>query len=88
MGKKTNSKYFWDNLKSSNISSIRYDPIGNTDKAIEIGNLTVTFKNGSQYLYENVPLEVTHKIVSSESVGKAFNELIKVDNKYKFSRLK
>lgn len=85
---KTNSKYCWDNLKSSNISGIRYDPIKNPDKAIEIGNLTVTFKNGSQYLYENVPLEVTRKIVSAESIGKAFNELIKADNRYKFSRLK
>lgn len=87
MGTKTNSKYCWDNLKSSNISGIRYDPIDNPDKAIEIGNLTVTFKNGSQYLYEKVPLEVTRKIVSAESIGKAFNESIKA-NKYKFSRIK
>lgn len=84
MGKKTNIK-FWGNLNSSNISSVSYMPLQGTEE--EKGNITVTFKSGMVYSYSEVPLKVVDQMLNSESIGKAFNELIRKGG-YKFHRVR
>ena len=84
MGTKTKLK-FWDNLKSSNISSVSYMPLQVTEE--EKGNLTVTFKSGMVYSYAMVPLKVVDQMLKAESIGKAFNELIRKGG-YKFHRVR
>lgn len=75
----------WDNLNSSNISSVSYNPLQGTDE--EIGTLTVTFKSGMVYAYSQVPLLVVGRMLEAESIGKAFNELIRKGG-YKFNRIR
>lgn len=80
---KTKSK-FWGNLKSSNIESIEYRPIPEATE--DTGNVTVTFKSGMAYCYFRVPFSVVETIINSESIGKAFNQLIK-NGGYEFNRI-
>ena len=40
-------------------------------------SLQVTMKNGRSYFYGGVPNEVFAKILTSDSIGKAYNETIK-----------
>lgn len=40
-------------------------------------SLTVTFENGSSYIYAGVPADVYAQVEAAESKGKAFNELVK-----------
>lgn len=47
--------------------------------------LTILFKKGVIYQYENVPKEVPLQLLNAQSIGKMFHTSIK--NKYKFSRL-
>lgn len=54
-------------VESSNISAIGH--AGHT--------MVVQFKNGTKYRYENVSAELYQRILDAESVGKAFNELVK-----------
>lgn len=61
---------------SSMISTIDYD---NDSK-----EMTVTFKNGNQYKYFDVPREEFEALRQSESIGTAFN---KIKNKYRFEKL-
>ena len=54
---------------SSNIESAAYDP--------EVENLTVTFRDGSEYLYYNVPGSVYRGIQGAASAGRYFAQFIK-----------
>ena len=67
-------------IMSSNISGIGYDESNRL--------LSVMFKGGSKYLYENVEKEVFTAICNSESVGRALNEcVVKNKEKYKYHKL-
>lgn len=54
---------------SSNIAQIEYDG--------EQRELQVTFTKGGVYKYKDVPTEVFNMISQAESVGSAFNTLVK-----------
>ena len=56
-------------VESSNLSEIGYD--------IETQILEIQFKKGAVYQYEGVPLDVYSEFLESESIGKAFSQLIK-----------
>jgi len=56
-------------VESSSIRSIGYDPMS---KMME-----VEFNKGAVYVYEDVPEDVYHTLMTSESIGRAFSELIK-----------
>jgi chloramphenicol O-acetyltransferase len=43
----------------------------------EVSELTVKFTNGSMYSYEGVPVSVVLSLISADSIGKAFHQLIK-----------
>jgi hypothetical protein len=43
----------------------------------EVSDLTVGFTNGSLYTYEGVPVSLVLSLISAESIGKAFHQLIK-----------
>ncbi len=60
------------NLKpvvSSNIGTIGYDK--------EKNRLCIQFQNGKCYEYTDVPQETFVDVITAESMGKAFNTLIK-----------
>lgn len=48
--------------------------------------LKVTFKNGREYLYENVPAETYEKFLMAESKGVFFHE--NINGRYNYSRVK
>lgn len=54
---------------SSNLQSAEYDP--------ESEDLTITFRDQSQYLYRNVPPHVYRKLQTAPSAGEYFNRQIK-----------
>lgn len=56
-------------VQSSNIAAIGHDPINLT--------LTVEFKSGARYLYQNVPTDLFDQMVKADSIGSAFHNLIK-----------
>jgi hypothetical protein len=58
-----------EQVKSSNIKSVGYDP---EQKILEI-----EFKSGSVYQYEEVPEDVFQEMLVAESVGKYFNTQVK-----------
>jgi hypothetical protein len=54
-----------------------------TSSFLPFSELGVRFHNNSKvYTYTNVPSHVFNKLVNADSVGKAFNELVK--DKYQF----
>jgi hypothetical protein len=65
-------------IKSSNLQSAFYE----TDTE----DLTVTFNNGSIYVYNKVPWNVFTKFRMADSQGKFFNESI--GKTYKFTKIK
>lgn len=65
-------------IQSSNLKSAVYD----TDSE----DLTVTFNNGSIYVYNKVPWNVFTKFRMAESQGKFFNQSI--GKSYKFTKIK
>jgi hypothetical protein len=65
-------------IKSSNLQSAFYE----TDTE----DLTVTFNNGSIYVYNKVPWNVFTKFRMADSQGKFFNESI--GRTYKFTKVK
>lgn len=71
-------------VTSSNIQEVSF--VYNPNTKDKLGSLTVEFKSGLTYVYSQVPLEVVEQVISAESVGKAFNELIKKGG-YKFQRI-
>jgi hypothetical protein len=65
------------NLDSSMIEAITYE----RDLMLDTGELSVRFKNGTSYYYDNVSFtDVSEVIFASISVGSAFTNHIK--NKY------
>jgi hypothetical protein len=65
-------------IKSSNLLSAVYE----TDSE----DLTVTFNNGSIYVYNKVPWNVFTKFRMAESQGKFFNE--NIGRTYKYTKTK
>lgn len=65
-------------INSSNIVHASYNT--------ELKELTMIFKNGSIYLYNNVPWEVFVQLRQSESQGKFFIKEIK--DKYPYKKIK
>ena len=63
-------------VKSSTIDSIYY--------ATTTSELMVTFKNGTTYTYYDVTLEDYLALITSESIGKAMNQIIK--GKYNYAK--
>jgi hypothetical protein len=61
---------------SSNVTAVSYT---------DIGALVVQFKNGSEYLYKDVPKEVYEEMCKTESAGKYLNTAIK--GKYEFEKV-
>lgn len=64
-------------IQSSNLKSAKYDT---TSK-----ELTITFNNGSIYVYSDVPWEIFTKMRMSESQGKFFN--LNIAKKYNYKKL-
>ena len=63
-------------VKSSTISEINYD-----------GKLlTITFNNGSEYVYEGVSVKIYEDFSKAESKGKYFHE--NINHRYNYSRIK
>ena len=61
-------------VKSSNISDLGYD--------YSSKNLYVRFKNGTMYLYENVPESVYKSLDSAPSIGGYFSAKIRCNYSY------
>lgn len=61
----------WQPVESSNIVALKHDET--TQK------LSVKFKTGAVYDYENVPKDVFSNVLNAASVGRTFNELIKAN---------
>ncbi|RLC98572.1 MAG: hypothetical protein DRI46_11095 [Chloroflexi bacterium] len=60
---------------STRVTGITYDTV--------LLKLTVQFKRGGSYVYEEVPLEVFNALKTSPSIGKAINGILKTgDFKY------
>ena len=57
----------WNPVVSSNIEALK----------LEGHELSVKFKTGVIYVYQNVTPELFQQVVSAESVGKAFISLIR-----------
>tara|TARA_Y100001973_G_C5094634_1_gene279374 strand:+ start:107 stop:322 length:216 start_codon:yes stop_codon:yes gene_type:complete len=66
-------------VESSLLKGLGYDAATST--------LEVEFHNGSVYVYEGVPQTVYSDIMGAESVGKAFNQLVKREGAYPYKRL-
>jgi hypothetical protein len=64
-------------IQSSNLKSAKYDTITK--------DLTITFNNGSIYVYSDVPWEIFTKMRMSESQGKFFN--LNIAKKYNYKKL-
>ena len=63
-------------VQSSTISEINYD-----------GKLlTITFNNGSEYVYEGVSEKIYEDFSKAESKGKYFHE--NINHRYNYSRIK
>lgn len=56
-------------VDSSNVEQIGYDP--------EWSQLEVIFKNGSHYVYSDVPADVWHAFLNAPSKGAYLNNAIK-----------
>lgn len=65
-------------VKSSQISYIGYEP--------EQSDLFITFKNGSTYMYKDVPKYMFDNLKGAKSVGEYFSNFIK--NSYEFVKVK
>lgn len=65
-------------VQSSQIASIGYDP---ATKKLEIE----FNRSGAIYLYDDVPKEVHDRLITAESIGKAFGAEIK--GKYSFTKV-
>ena len=63
-------------VQSSTISEINYD-----------GKLlTVSFTNGREYVYEDVPADIYEAFTQADSKGKYFHE--NINYRYNYSRIK
>jgi len=64
----------YDAVQSTNISSIAYDD--------EQKILGVIFKNGNEYHYFDVPIDIYRELVNARSIGSYFNKNIRYSYKY------
>jgi hypothetical protein len=71
---------FGENLviESELIKSVSYHPYTSI--------LEITFQNGSQYAYFNLPKKVYQELVTSDSKGKSFHKLIR-SKKYQYKKI-
>lgn len=56
-------------VKSSNIAALGFEP--------ERKVMTVQFNSGTKYEYSNVEEDLFQEILTAESVGRAFDKLVK-----------
>jgi hypothetical protein len=75
ISEKIDGKLILIEIQSSNLKAATYNT--------ESEELTVTFNNGSIYVYEKVPWAKFTKLRLAESQGKFFNESISKNHKYK-----
>lgn len=75
ISEKIEGKHIAISIQSTNLKSADYNT--------ETEDLTITFNNGSIYVYEKVPWSVFTKLRMAESQGKFFNENIAKKYKYK-----
>ena len=68
-----------DLVNSSTITSIGYSS--------DDSQLEVEFKTGNIYLYENVSQRTYNQVINAESIGTAFNYLIR-EGGYSYKKLK
>jgi KTSC domain len=67
-------------VKSDNIQAIGYDP--------ENSILVVQFNSGKTYEYLNVTVGVYVRLAEAESIGEAFNEIIRSNpTKYPYRKI-
>lgn len=66
-----------ETVTSSTINAVGYEESNNI--------LKVNFKNGSTYVYQNVPKTVYQEFLTSESKGKFFNRNIRGQYEYQKS---
>lgn len=71
-----------DNLNSSNITEIVYLSKSNNDGSVTFfgsveGDLIVTFKNNTRYLYRDLPIGILANCFDSKSFAVAWSKLIK-----------
>lgn len=64
-------------VESSTLAKVGYDP----NRRL----LAVEFKNGSKYVYNNVPVEVYAELMASPSLGRYFGTNIR--EAYKYTRV-
>jgi len=64
---------------SNNIDSVAYD--------IETSTLGIRFTNNTEYHYYNVPEHIHNGLLSSDSVGKYFDENVK-NGGYRYDRIR
>lgn len=74
---KIEGKQIINEVESSNLTKTVYDTGEKT--------MTVTFKNGAQYLYEDVPHSTYTKFRIAESQGSFFNK--EISKKYKYKKM-
>ena len=77
-------KFEASDLDSSNIGSFEYYYSVNEREWSwnQEGELLVTFSNGQKYAYHDVAFVKVMNIIAGESVGTAFNTLVKSSHKY------
>lgn len=75
LSEKIEGKIITVEVKSSNLTKAVYDT--------ENKELSINFKNGSIYMYNNVPWEIFTRFRMSESQGKFFSSEIKNNYTYK-----
>jgi hypothetical protein len=64
---------------SSNLSAVDYDPVSK--------DMRVDFANGETYIYHKVPASTFGTIVSSESVGVSFQQLVRQNKSVKYEKV-
>ncbi len=72
LGKVVKSHY--KNVKSSHISSVKYDE--------DLQDLKIRFKKGGTYLYADVPQKVVEGLLAAPSKGKYFHAKIRKTYNY------
>jgi hypothetical protein len=75
ISEKIDGKQIIVEIKSSNLKGATYNT--------ESEELTVTFNNGSIYIYDKVPWSTFTKFRMAESQGKFFNESVAKNHKYR-----
>jgi hypothetical protein len=63
------------NVASSAITSVNYDP--------DSATLSVTFRDGSFYIYDDVPQSVYDELIGASSPGGYFNSQVRDEYSYR-----